>query len=117
MRKKAVPRVKNTATMARAQNLAQTVATALHALHKRPNRKVRIPARALHSPDAIATIADRVQQPLCTHKDMMTMIHNHHVILKMISNHAPMPTWARKAASMPSVTSPAAALAVNPTRP
>ena len=105
------------ATMARAQNLAQTVATARHALHKRPNRKAHIPVRVLHSPDATATTADRVLQLLCTHKDMMTMIHNHHVILKMISNHAPMPTWAHKAVSMHSDTSPAAALAVNPTRP
>ena len=79
----------------RALNL---VATALHALHKRPNRKVRIPVRALHSPDATGTTADRVLQPLCTHKGMMTMIHNRHVILKMISNHAPMPTWAHKVA-------------------
>ena len=74
------------------------VATALHALHKRPSRKARIPVRVLHSPDAIATTADLVQQLLCMHKDMMTMIHNHHVILKTISNRAPMPTWARKAA-------------------
>ena len=74
------------------------VATARHALHKRPNRKAHIPVRVLHSPDVIATIADRVQQLLCTHKDMMTMIHNHHVILKTISNRAPMPIWAHKAA-------------------
>ena len=103
--------------MARAQNPAPTVATALPARRKRPSRKVRIPVRALHSPDAIATTADLAQQLLCTHKDMMTMIHNRHVILKMISNRAPMPIWAHKAVSMHSVTSLAAALAVNPTRP
>jgi hypothetical protein len=39
----------------------------------------------------------RVQQLLCTHKDMMTMTVNHRVILKMIFSRAPMPTWARKA--------------------
>ena len=65
---------------------------------KRPSRKVRIPVRARLNPDATATTADRVQQLLCMHKDMMTMIHNHHVILKTISNRAPMPIWARKAA-------------------
>ena len=83
---------------ARAQNPAPTVATDRRVRRKRPNRKVRIPVRVLHNPDVTATTADRVLQLLCMHKDMMTMIHNHHVILKMISNHAPMPTWARKAA-------------------
>ena len=98
MRKKAVPRVKNTATMALAQNPAPTASTDQRVRLKRPNRKARIPVRVLHSPDATGTTADRVLQPLCTHKGMMTMIHNRHVILKMISNHAPMPTWAHKVA-------------------
>ena len=92
-----MPRVRSTATTAHVQSLALTVATALHARRKRPSRKVRIPVRARLNPDATATTADRVQQPLCKHKDMMTMTVNHRVILKMIFSRAPMPTWARKA--------------------
>jgi hypothetical protein len=45
----------------------------------------------------VAMTVALVQQLLCTHKDMMTMIHNHHVILKTISNRAPMRTWGHKA--------------------
>ena len=103
--------------MARALNHAPTVATALLVHRKPPNRQALIPVHVHHHPDAIAMTVVRVQQLLCTHKDMMTTTVNHRVILKMTFNLAPTPTWARKAASMHSVTSQAAAQAVNPTRP
>ena len=72
-------------------------ATALHARRKRPSRKARIPVRVRLHPDATAMTVARVQQLLCTHKDMMTTTVNRHVILKKIFSRVPMPTWARKA--------------------
>jgi hypothetical protein len=93
-----VPRVRNTATTVRALNHAPTEATALHARRKRPSRKARIPVRVRLHPDATAMTVARVQQLLCTHKDMMTTTVNRHVILKKIFSRVPMPTWARKAA-------------------
>ena len=83
---------------AHVQSLALTVATALHARRKRPSRKARIPVRVRLHPDAIAMTVARVQQLLCTHKDMMTTTVSHRVILKKIFSRVPMPTWARKAA-------------------
>ena len=82
---------------AHVQSLALTVATALHARRKPPNRQAHIPGRVRLHPGVIAMTVALVQQLLCTHKDMMTMTVNHRVILKMIFSRAPMPTWALKA--------------------
>ncbi len=93
-----MPRVRNTATTVRARSPAPKEATALHALLKLPSRKARIPVRVRLHPDATAMTVVRVQQRLCTHKDMMTTTVNRRVILKKIFSRVPMPTWARKAA-------------------
>ena len=100
----------NNATMAR-------VATALLVHRKPPNRQAPIPVRVHHHPDAIAMSVDHAPHHPRMRKATMTMIHSRRAILKMISNHAPMPTWARKAVSMHSVTSQAAAQAVNQIQP
>ena len=52
-----------------------------------------------------------------TPKDTTTMTVNRRVTLKKIFNRAPMPIWARKAASTLSVTNLVAAQVVNPTQP
>ena len=103
-----------TATTARALN---RVATVRRVPRKPPNRQARIPVRVRHLPGAIATTVARAHPRRCTHKDTTTTTVNRRVILKKISSHAPMPIWARKAASTHSVTSPAAVQAVNLTRP
>ena len=103
-----------TATTARAPNRA---ATALHAPRKRPSLKARIPVRVRRLPDAIAMTVARAHLHLSIRKATTTTTVNHRVILKKIFSRVPMPIWARKAASTHSVTSPAAAQAVNPTRP
>ena len=104
----------NNATMARARSPEPT---ALLVHRKPPNRQAPIPVHVHHHPDAIAMTVARVQQLLCTRKATMTMIHSRRAISKMTFNLAPMRTWARKAVSMHSVTSQAAAQAANPTRP
>jgi len=113
-----VPRVTTTATKtattARAQN---RVATARRVRRKPPNRQARIPARVRRRLDAIATTVARAHPRRRMHKDTMTTTVNRRVTLKKISSRVPMPIWARKAASTLSVTSPAAAQRVNPTRP
>ena len=91
--------------------------TALLVHRKPPNLQAPIPVHVHHLPDAIAMTVGHAPHHLRRLKATMTMIHSRRVILKKISNHAPMPIWARKAVSMHSVTSQAAAQAVNPTRP
>ena len=103
-----------TATMASALN---RVATALLVHRKPPNRQAPIPVHVHHHPDAIAMTVDHAPHHPRTRKATMTMIHSRRAISKMTFNLAPMPTWARKAVSMHSVTSQAAAQVVNPTRP
>ena len=103
-----------TVTMARALN---RVATAQRVRRKRPSLKARIPVRVHRRPGAIATTVARAHLRRCTHKDTTTMTVNRRVTLKKISSRAPMPIWARKAASTLSATSPAAAQRVNPTQP
>ena len=100
----------NNATMAR-------VATALLVHRKPPNRQAPIPVHVHHHPDAIAMTVDHAPHHPRTRKATMTMIHSRRAILKMTFNLAPTPIWARKAVSMHSVTSQAAAQAVNLTRP
>ena len=99
-----------TATMAR-------VATALLVHRKPPNRQAPIPVHVHHHPDAIAMTVDHAPHHPRTRKATMTMIHSRRAISKMTFNHAPTPIWARKAVSMHSVTSQAAAQAVNQIQP
>ena len=93
------------------------VATARRVRRKPPNRQAPIPVRVHHHPDAIAMTVDHAPHHPRTRKATMTMIHSRRAISKMTFNLAPTPIWARKAVSMHSVTSQAAAQAVNLTRP
>ena len=94
------------------------MATDRRVRRKPPGRKVRIRVRVLHKPDATATTAARARlhPRTATHK-VVTTTANRRVNLKKITNHAPTRTWAHKAVLMRLATNPAAAQAVNLTRP